>query len=80
MDTTALAGLNPFGLFDVKAARLVVKSSTEWPEAIDAGFAHLVQLEARHRRTRTRLIGDRTWTSASPPRAARSGTAGPVSG
>jgi hypothetical protein len=43
MDTTALAGLNPFGIFDVEAARLVVKSSTEWPEAIDAGFAHLVQ-------------------------------------
>jgi UDP-N-acetylglucosamine 2-epimerase (non-hydrolysing) len=60
----------------LKRPLIVVKNSTERPEAIDAGFTHLVQPGPATGELGRRLIGDRTRASASPPRPARSGRRG----
>jgi UDP-N-acetylglucosamine 2-epimerase (non-hydrolysing) len=43
----------------LKRPLIAVRNPTEWPEAIDAGFAHLVQPGAATGELRPRLIGDR---------------------
>ena len=59
---------------------IVVRNSTERPEAIDAGFAHLVQPEPATGELRRRLIGDRTLGERLATTPCPFGTPRPASG
>jgi len=64
----------------LKRPLVVVRNSTERPEAIDAGFAHLVQPAPATGDLGQRLISDRTLGKRLATTPCPFGTARPASG